>query len=72
MPNHLEYLCGPLYYGLHCAIVHATTNPHDRRGLTIWLEGGKPALAGFFVSGVREMQGTPELEALRTRIYING
>lgn len=52
--------CAPLHYDRHCATLRATTNPHDRCGLTIWLEGGKPALAGFFVSGVIEMQGTPE------------
>lgn len=34
--------------------------------------GKKPAKAGFFVSGVQEMQGTPESAPLRTRVYIDG
>jgi hypothetical protein len=50
--------CVPLHYERHCAILCATTNPHDRRGLTIWLEGEKAGASRFFRVWSTEMQGT--------------
>ena len=32
----------------YCAIIRSTTNPHDRYGLTIWLEGEKAGASRFF------------------------
>ena len=37
-----------LHHDRYCVILRLTTNPHDRRGLTIWLEGEKAGASRFF------------------------
>lgn len=50
--------CSNLHAVQYCAILRATTNPHDRRGSTIWLEGEKAGESRFFRIWSMEYAGT--------------